>query len=93
MLFTNKYVDEFIKEHPIDTCGAITKYSMIVEEFDDGDTGIVVNVPYWPNNDSVAAGVLKFVLDAVRGGASVYPESDNGYYFRVYFYITVCDPD
>jgi hypothetical protein len=93
-LWTEKDVEKFFAEHPIDTDGAMNQHVIEKEDGQDGDTFLLAKVPFWPQNEYVVRGVLRLVGDAAEKGAHVslyHGDMDQG--FSLTFYYSVCDPD
>lgn len=88
-LLTSKEIEEFILQHPIKTGGSLNEYRLSCEEFDDGDTGVVVTLPFWFQNRYVVRDVLQFAQDAFVKGAEVHVLQSE---IKAYFYTSICDP-
>lgn len=92
-------IDKFIKDHPIFTDGSLNRYTIEVEEKDDGDEWVAATLPFWDNNNAVVTGVLTFAQDALKqhpDTTSVHIRAKIGSYntfVEVCFHTHFCDPD
>jgi len=88
-----KVVQDFYDDAPVETGGALNRYSATFEEIDDGDVYVEVRLPLWSQNERVVDSVLKTVTRFRKrwGSYCHFYARDNEVVLHVYFH--VCNPD